>query len=233
MIKAVGFDLGETLVHYKGIPMTWQSMFRSALEKVAEACDCEATEEKLDKGEQVLTHYNTRVNPRIEEISSELILGEILQNWGLSPQKNIEEAQDAFFFYFQRNSQVYDDTDSILQYLKTINIQIGILTDVPYGMTSKYVRRDISSINQYIDTLVTSVEVGFRKPDPRGYIELATRLDTLPEHCIFVGNEPKDIQGANGAGMSSIFIDRQDTENSYGEKVKITSLLDLKELITN
>ena len=37
MIKAVIFDIGSTLVHYKN-PLNWQNLYKPALEFVSEKC---------------------------------------------------------------------------------------------------------------------------------------------------------------------------------------------------
>ena len=39
-MKAIGFDLGGTLINYNGIPMSWQKLYSSALTDVALRCNC-------------------------------------------------------------------------------------------------------------------------------------------------------------------------------------------------
>ena len=43
-MKAIGFDLGKTLIHCAGLPLNWQSLYRQALTRVAEACGHPITE---------------------------------------------------------------------------------------------------------------------------------------------------------------------------------------------
>jgi putative hydrolase of the HAD superfamily len=78
---------------------------------------------------------------------------------------------------------------------------------------------------------VTSTEVGYRKPDPHGYLELARRLDVRPEMMVFVGNEEKDVIGANQADMRSVLLDREQTNASDGETWRISSLAELSTLL--
>jgi hypothetical protein len=35
MFKGIGFDLGETLVEYEGVPLNWQSEYLKALAAIA------------------------------------------------------------------------------------------------------------------------------------------------------------------------------------------------------
>ncbi len=229
-MKAVGFDLGGTLINYKDVPMSWHTLYREALVDVATRCNCKLDDELLKSGEQILSKYNTRLNPRTKEFSSDKILGEILSCWGVSTENNIKNAEDTFFSYFRKKVITFDDTIPLLKYLKSKGIKIGILTDVPYGMGSKFVSKDVEPISDYIDIVLSSVEVGVRKPEIKGYIDLAEALGSNPKDMIFVGDEEKDIIGANRVGMFSVLIDRNRNHMEYSESKKIASLLELMEL---
>lgn len=230
-MKVIGFDLGHTLINYKDTPLSWKSLYRDALIKTADCCDIQVNECMLSEAEHILSKYNTRINPRIEEVPSEVIFNEILLSWNLVPDTYIDNTKRAFFSFFQRKASPYDDAVAILQYLKSKSISVGILTDVPYGMDRKFVLRDLEPISQYIDVLMTSVEVGFRKPDTRGFIALASSLGAQPSEMIYIGDEEKDIVGANAVGIYSVFIDRHKNSIQPGEKLRISSLLELKSII--
>jgi putative hydrolase of the HAD superfamily len=136
----------------------------------------------------------------------------------------------SFFSFFQMNMITYEDTLPMLQTLRAKGVKVGVLTDVPYGMDREYAEHDLRSIAEYIDVFITSAEVGYRKPDSHGYLELARRLDAQPDRMVFVGNEEKDIVGANNAGMFSILLDREQKNHSYGEQWRISSLAELQAL---
>lgn len=62
-------------------------------------------------------------------------------------------------------------------------------------------------IRTYFQHLFTSKELGAAKPDPRFFMEIARRLDVAPAECVMVGNDfLKDIAGANGAGMRTVWL---------------------------
>lgn len=75
--------------------------------------------------------------------------------------------------------------------------------------------------------LVTSVDVGYRKPHVLGYSKLASSLGVRSNELVFIGDEEKDIVGANKAGCFSVLIDRKNTRLSFGEKRRITTLTEL------
>jgi putative hydrolase of the HAD superfamily len=228
MYKAVGFDLGETLVRY-GHALSWQSLYQKALAAVGAACGTVPDERMLAAGAEVLLRYNTRANPRVEEVPADVILGEVLAAWQL-PLHFTEASVEAFFSFFQRDTAVYPDVIPLLARLRTCGMKIGILTDAPYGMPREFVEQDIGPFARHVDVLLTSVEVGFRKPDPRGYHDLALRLGVTPAEMPYVGNEPKDMEGARRAGCLPVFLDR-DGSSPHSGSLHVQSLDELAVLL--
>lgn len=205
--------------------MSWISLYKNALIKVAEDSKHQLTSDELSKAEAVLYSYNVRVNPRNHEVSADVIMKEILDLWKLPHTKNwLERAKNTFFSFYRQTVLTYEETLPTLRSLRSLSLKIGILTDVPYGMDRKFVKLDLQPINDYIDVLVTSLDAGYRKPDTRPYKKLTKQLGCKPQEMIFVGNEEKDVKGANEVGMFSVFIDREQSENDFGERLKISSL---------
>lgn len=228
--KAIGFDLGETMIHYAGLPLNWQDLYPQALARVAEACGHTKTEADIRSGEGVLSRYNTRLHPRLQEVTAERVLREVLAAWGQPVVVSMDQVEDAFFGFFQQAYAVYPDTLPALQALQSQGVRVGVLTDAPYGMPRRFVERDLAPIAASVDQALTSVEVGHRKPHPSGYFALAERLGVAPSDMAYVGNEEKDIIGANGAGMFSVLIDRAGSGANFGQRRTITSLEELAEL---
>lgn len=89
----------------------------------------------------------------------------------------------------------------------------------------------MDEFDEYMDYVLTSVEVGFRKPNLEGYKILAEKLEVSPSDMIYVGNESKDIVGANQSGMKSIFIDRKRSGKEFGQDQTIVTLLELLDIV--
>lgn len=232
--KAIGFDFGETLIYYRGTPLSWKSLYPDALTCVAHGCNYMATSECVNNASLILEEYNTRINPRTTEVSSDIIIGRVLESWGLSTSQHLNSATQHFFSFFQQQAAIYDDSLNVLKTLKRKDIKTGILTDVPYGMKKELVERDLDSVGilgHYIDMLLTSVDVGHRKPEPTGYIYLAQGLGVEPCEMIYVGNERKDIEGANAAGVYSVLIAREGQTHEWGQQKSIKSLHEVMQLI--
>ncbi|MDP4147459.1 MAG: HAD family hydrolase [Bacillota bacterium] len=229
-MKAIGFDLGKTLITYEGVPLNWESLYEKALEAVLVRCGLKIDKERIVVGKQILSKYNTRINYREYEVSANQIFEEILDAWDLN-NNYLSSSKAEFFSYFQQNSKLYEDTIATLQKLKELNIKIGILTDVPYGMDKNYVLKDIEQFKEYIDVVLTSVDVGYRKPHINGFTELSKCLGVSSSDMIFIGDEPKDIIGANKSEMFSVLINRTRDDINYGQRKTINSLTELLDIV--
>ncbi|MFW1923051.1 HAD family hydrolase [Acinetobacter geminorum] len=62
-------------------------------------------------------------------------------------------------------------------------------------------------LKEFFSTIIVSEAVGMRKPDRQIFEYACRELGCTPNECIFVGDNPKaDIEGANKAGMKTIFF---------------------------
>ncbi len=233
--RGVGFDLGETLISYRDTPLDWTSLYPQALGAVAAACAQHITEQQLSAAKAVLTRYNTRMNPRTTEVAAEAIFTEILEKWKWDVAGKLPAAVEAFFGFFQQNMVAYSETIAVLTTLRERGVPVGILTDVPYGMPRNFVERDIgrAGIAGLFGVLLTSVEVGVRKPGPEGFIALAGRLGLRPQEMIYVGNESKDVVGARQAGAIAVFLDRSGTGGDHGQQFTIETLTGIEHIFSS
>jgi putative hydrolase of the HAD superfamily len=174
----------------------------------------------------------TRLNPREYEVDSNTIFTEIFREWGLNEDKMlIREAVNSFAPFFLGKSTPYPDTIPVLKEIKKRGFKVGVLTNVAYGLGRNFSEPDLAVIKEYVDVLLTSTEVGFRKPNARGYQELAKRMDTDLAGCMFVGDEEVDIVGANKVGMVSVLIDRDEHNRDFGQVHTVKDLAGILKLI--
>lgn len=227
-IKAIGFDIGGTLVNYNK-PLNWSASYKDAIKYMCEHNNIEFTEERFEKAKIVLTKYNTRVNPREKEVTSDVIFGEIFDKWNEN-KNNLIQVKKSFYEFFQREVTLYDDAKLLLNYCKENNIKCSVYTDVAYGMDDEYSLKDIEEIENYIDLKLTSENVGYRKPNKRGFEIMLERFDCKPEEMIYVGDEQKDIIGPQSVGMTAILINRDDKVKEFNQNCTVKSL---EEIIEN
>ena len=228
-IQAVGFDIGHTLVSYAS-PLSWKTLFPDALRKVMSACQIAENPGKLASAAAILSKYNTRENCREHEVSSCVIFKEIFDTWGQN-YENLHIAKGAFYGFFQASAVCFDDTAGTLEALSRKGLRLGFLSDVAYGMDNEYSLSDIAEISHYFDAGFTSVDVGFRKPHPQGFRMLAEALGVPPSQILFVGDEEKDVVGANNFGMVSALVNKSSDERKWGQHYTVKTLGEIVSII--
>lgn len=228
-IKAIGFDIGGTLVNYNK-PLNWSASYEDAIKFMCKENNLEYNNNRFLQAKQVLEKYNTRVNPREIEISSNTIFGEIFDLWKENKNK-IFDSKKSFYLFFQREAFLYDDVFSILEYCKKNNIKTAVYTDVAYGMDDEFSLNDIKEISDFIDLKLTSCNVGYRKPNKKGFEKMIEKFSCKPQELIYVGDEKKDIDGINKIGGISILIDRENKGNELGQRYRIQSLNEIINII--
>ena len=63
----------------------------------------------------------------------------------------------------------------------------------------------------YVDTFVSSADVGLAKPNPAPYLRALEDIGVEPHDALFVGDSPvTDIPGAKNAGMRAVLLQRSD-----------------------
>lgn len=78
-----------------------------------------------------------------------------------------------------------------------------------------------------VETVVSSVDAGFSKPDPRIYLEFAHRVGLPASEIAFVGHEAFELQGARAAGMTPVSFN---CAHEVEEALHLRSFADLLEL---
>ena len=228
-IKGVVFDIGQTLAYYP-VPLNWSALYHPAFEHIAERLDLTISEEEYKHIGDTLSKYNTRINPRIEEVSSDTIFREIIDGTDL-PVKLMNDIKNEFYLFFRNGVKVYDEVKDTLIKLRQLGIPTGTLSDVAYGMDNCYALEDIAEVIEYIDFPITSNDVGFRKPDGRGLLLLSEKMNIPVSQTVFAGDEKKDIECAKNAGAIAVLVNRSSEEKDYGQDITVSSLDELIPLI--
>ncbi|CAG7658919.1 HAD family hydrolase [Paenibacillus allorhizosphaerae] len=229
-IDAFIFDLGGTLINYEGFPIYWGGYYDEAFKAVSYKLNLNLSEKHIKTSTEILKNYNPRINPREFEYNPRLVFSDVIKEWDHSTVM-IDDVIESFFQYFQRNVCVFPDTVEVLEYLKDNHYKVGVLTDMPTGMPTELIIRDITTIKDMIDLFLSSVDCGFRKPNKKGLEIIANSFGVNLKNIVYIGDEEKDIKTAKNAGAVSILINREKKTISYGEDIQINSLSEIKWLL--
>ena len=224
-IRAVVFDIGQTLVEY-ALPLNWSGLYRPAFEEIEKRHGLRLTEAAYVHIGQVLTKYNTRITPRDREVSSDEIFSEILSGTGI-PAELKDAVKEEFYGYFRRDAHVYPEAAEALKALREKHIVTATLSDVAYGMDNKYALEDIRPLLEYIDYPCTSNDTLWRKSSSQSLLVLADRMGIPADGIAFVGDEIKDMRCAKGAGAAAVLINRTGEPKDYGQDEEITDLREI------
>lgn len=228
-MKAIAFDLGDTLVEYEGLPLSWEAHYPEALASLADSLSLSPQPAQIEAARAVLRRYNTRLNPRTTEVTFATIAGDVLACFGYGGRLDEFDGATAFFRIFRQRLRCFPETRAALTRLRAHGLRIGVFTDVPYGMPRELVIQDlaVTALTEFIDDLVTSRDAGFRKPAPDALRAVADRLSCAPNEMTYVGNERKDIDAARAFGCPAVLIDRERLCPAWGQDQTIRSLAEL------
>ena len=174
-IKAIVFDIGQTLAYYS-FPFNWSALYRPAFERIAEIFGFKISEEEYSHIAETLAKYNTRINPREVEVSSDTIFKELLEGTNI-PMELLNDIKREFYQFFRNDVVIYDEVEDTLKELKSIGIKTATLSDVAYGMDNEFALSDISGVINYIDIPYTSNDAGYRKPCSKGLLMLSEKMN--------------------------------------------------------
>jgi putative hydrolase of the HAD superfamily len=229
-MKVVAFDLGDTLVEYEGLPLSWEAHYPDALKKLGAFLQVLPTAEQIAQACAVLRRFNTRLTPRMEEVPFAVMLAELLPCFGCDGAIEERDAAAAFFTVFRQRLRCFPDARATLVGLRDDGIKVAAFTDVPYGMPRELVLEDVrhTPLCDLFDVFLTSRDVGWRKPSPRTLKAVADQLGCGANAMTYVGNERKDIDAARAFGCRSILLDRQGSPKDWGQHRSIASLTELR-----
>lgn len=116
------------------------------------------------------------------------------------------DLRDRFLRKYTRNifnnSIIFNSFNSILEVLHEKRRRWGIVTNKPQGLTDALLAK--LGIDALPECVVGGDRLPQRKPHPAPLCLAAEELDVPIEHCVYVGDSPRDIEAGRAAGMRTI-----------------------------
>jgi len=149
-----------------------------------------------------------KANEEQEEMTANQTLAFLLRLHSLSnvPQVTIHTAVDVYFEPELAAWTPFDDAVSTLAELSSRHYRLGIISN---ASCDRLVQRivDRCGIRSYLDVIVSSAAVKWRKPRVEIFRFVLGRWDLLPYEVVMVGDMlGTDIRGAQETGMLSILM---------------------------
>lgn len=122
-----------------------------------------------------------------------------------SPEEAEHRMETKIYEYLKkyfRKIKCFNHVPETFEKFKKAGLKLALLSDFPPEQ-----KEEIWGVKEQCDVVLGTEAVGALKPDPHSFLELAKRLDVLPERILYVGNSIKyDVVGAKNAGMKSALI---------------------------
>lgn len=209
---AILFDLDNTLYDYDAY---WAQRLGWALEVVQGVypeCDIPA----LVQG-AIARHVYARDLPLF------------LQQAGIDDVELCAVAQERYRVNFYERLTLYGDTVDVLRALGQQS-RLGLITNGP--AFSQRPKISHFGLEQFMDVVVVSEEVGMAKPDPAIFWLALRQLGVGPEEAVYVGDSLEhDLRGAAAAGLAFVWMNPRQRALPVGAPQPVATITRLGELL--
>jgi HAD superfamily hydrolase (TIGR01549 family) len=227
VIKAVCFDLHNTLAHYE--PSREEVYARACRESGIEV-EPTALHQPLLDADAFWREENSRSpigkRPKTEQLrvymeyATRVFGGAGLKlDSKLMPQILTKVQQIGLEF------KLYDDALPTLKLVKSRNLIVGVISNVGEDIGAICKRL---GLEPYLDFYVSSFEVGSDKPRPGIFLAALEKAKVKPAEAIYVGDQyDLDIVGARGVGIKAVLLDRTNSFPNITDCPRIRSLTEV------
>jgi len=133
---------------------------------------------------------------------------------------------------FERYLELYEESwalfpDALPCLDRLASSRLGIITN---GNTRQQ-RQKLKALGivDRFDTIIVSEDVGVSKPDPQIFIHACKTAGEKPSDCFYVGDKLEiDAQAASGAGLTGIWLNRNQAKTKQNSIHEIHTLDDLQ-----
>jgi putative hydrolase of the HAD superfamily len=142
------------------------------------------------------------------------------------PDRAFEELWD--HFGRPESWRCYPDSAPALTALAAMGLSVCVGSNFDRRLRS--VVRGLPELSSWVDSLVLSSEVGFRKPHPSFFQAACARLGLPPEKVLCVGDDlENDVRGAIRAGLMGLLLERGSLRpNDLPHVPNLTALIQAK-----
>ncbi len=232
MIKAVFFDLYQTLIHY-------DPPHEEVMAQIMGDYGIEITPDNLRRPVAVADDFiyeeNSRlgISQRSEEERKSLFIKYqkmLLEEAGIEATPDL--VRNNMIKMQQANPKriLFDDVLPALSSLKQKGFILGLISNVDSDIKPLLDELGVLSLLQVV---VTSQDIGYHKPQPEIFIQAANLAGVKVEESMYIGDQYQaDVLGSKNAGMQGILLDRNGYSPKDIKEPVIKDLLQISSLIS-
>jgi len=210
MIKAIFFDLGQTLVDSA-------DGFRSAEKEVQKRIYSHLSftkwEDFISNYRRLRTIFHNRSN-----FSRRAIWKALYEHYDQeADMRLLEKWEDDYWGKVNAETRLFPETERVLKNL-SYQYQLALVTNTQGENTWKKHRlTKFPELEMFFKVIIVAGEFGIPpKPDPAPFLKCMERLDTDHSEAIYVGDDWRiDICGARNVGIQPIWIQHESVQRSW------------------
>lgn len=205
MTRAVLFDVDFTLI-YPG-PVFGAEGYRAFCERYGMTIDIEGFDEAIASAAPLL---DGRDRPEYDADVYVRYVRHLITSLGATGPRVDECAREIYAEWAHcRHFALYEDVRPTLEQLVAGGIRIGLVSNSHRCLESF---QSYFELRGLVGAALTSAVHGMMKPHPSIFTDTLAVLNVAPSEAVMVGDNVRDdIEGALGAGMRAILINRADT----------------------
>lgn len=213
-IKAVLFDLGDTLWHFPKMPAA-QDIRMETMKRVSGALtefgvpfegefrflgrEIRLGVEKADRA----AYESDCVSPDFNEVVRQIANG-MGANLTYEQGSQLWDAWNLGGLMLGRT--MFDDAFATLDWLRDHGYRIGCVTNRVFGGPRFAEELTELGLDKYFESVAVSCDIGYMKPHEKCYQYTLDEMKLAPEECVMVGDSLKaDVQGSQALGMTAVW----------------------------
>ena len=229
MIKHIFFDLDRTL---------WDFEINSH-ETLLELCHTYNLKDKgISNYEEFIKNYKNHNEQlwdlyRVNKISQQDLRRErflrALADYNVVDPLLAEKIGEDYISICPKKNKLFPDTIEVLAYLAN-KYTMHIITN---GFEKvQHIKLKHSNLEKYFDKVITSEQVGVKKPNPKIFEFALEQANASAEESIMIGDDlPVDILGADDVGMQGVYFNPHKLAHKQDVVHEIFSLNELMALL--
>lgn len=147
--------------------------------------------------------------------------------------------RDAFFVHYERNltqrTMAFEGVGAMIEALLAAGLAWGVVTNKATRFTQPLTQA--MPMFSTAKAIISGDTTPHAKPHPAPLLEACARMDIAPEHCMYVGDDERDIVAGLAAGMYTVaatygYLGQGCAPAQWGAHAEIKSPLSLLQLLS-
>jgi HAD superfamily hydrolase (TIGR01549 family) len=202
MIKGNAFDAGGVLLLTKDVNLKTARLLRKYFPEI-----------NYELYKNNFAKFKEKAQT-VKDYSFKMAVEECLKSLGVDDERRIEK----FIKMVARlRPKILLGCRELFEFIKRKNIKIIILSDTHHTSSSarRFFKHSSKKISELIDFIITSKDVGCKKPCPKIFRFACKRTGLKKEEILFISDSREEIFGAKIFGFKTIFFSNENKRNAF------------------